>query len=94
MEPTSHVEKHEVPPLDDPLITYPQLKQFNINFSRRAIWELWRKGMFPAPLELSTHRIAWRRSDIVTWIDNLPRKKRQELSKKDPSRGGRPQKRR
>ena len=40
-----------------------------VGLSGQTIWRLRKKGSFPAPLQLSENRIAFRRSDIDAWIE-------------------------
>ena len=63
---------------DDPFVTFDQLVQYGITYKRKTLWEKCRKGEFPAPLHLSTNRVAWRRSAIVKWMDS---RQEREMSK-------------
>ena len=39
---------------------------------RTKFRELLRAGEFPAPRQISTCRVAWKSSDVQTWIDQRP----------------------
>ena len=41
--------------------------------TRLWIYRNVRTGNFPAPVRLSTRRIAWRRSEVETWMDSRPK---------------------
>jgi hypothetical protein len=59
-------------PPADPLVTYPSLKpEFGIPYTQDHLRRLWKKGRFPMPLQISAHRVAWRRSALVEWLDTL-----------------------
>lgn len=38
--------------------------------SRKTVWQLRRRGLFPEPVRLSAKRVAWRESDILAWVDS------------------------
>lgn len=42
-----------------------------VGLSRGTIWSLRRTNEFPAPVQLSANRIAWRESDVEAWMANL-----------------------
>lgn len=44
-----------------------------VPYSRMHIWRLEKSGAFPRRLKLGRRRIAWRLSEISTWIDTRPR---------------------
>ena len=41
--------------------------------SRVYLWRAVRAGTFPAPIKVSESRIAWRRSEVESWIASRPR---------------------
>ncbi|WP_233863682.1 helix-turn-helix transcriptional regulator [Paraburkholderia adhaesiva] len=52
------------------LVLLPQLKtEFGVPYSRMHLYRLVKAGQFPAPIRISSNRIAWRASSILAWID-------------------------
>lgn len=41
------------------------------SMSRATLYRLRKAGAFPAPVRISTRRVAWRRSDIEAWMNSL-----------------------
>jgi len=39
-----------------------------VRLSRTTIWRMVREGRFPAPIQITACRRAWRLSDISAWI--------------------------
>jgi len=56
----------------DRLVAWPELSR-TIGLSRPQVWRLRHEGKFPAPLRLSTNRVAWRASEIQQWIETRER---------------------
>ncbi len=54
------------------LISWPELKEL-VPLSRTTVWRRVREGRFPAPLQISRGRVAWRESDVVSWIASQQR---------------------
>lgn len=46
-----------------------------IPLSRSTVWRRIQAGAFPAPLQISPGRVAWRKQDILDWMNlgNQPR---------------------
>ena len=40
--------------------------------SRIYLWRLQRRGAFPAALQVSPNKIAWRRSSVLLWLAARP----------------------
>ena len=40
--------------------------------SRSTIYEVIRRGDFPAPVKLGARAVGWRRSDIEAWLESRP----------------------
>jgi prophage regulatory protein len=40
--------------------------------SRTTRWRLIRKKQFPEPVQITPHRIGWRESDIIDWLETRP----------------------
>lgn len=38
------------------------------SLSRATLWRLRQSGSFPAPLQISLNRVAWRECDVAAWI--------------------------
>jgi len=49
------------------LLTLKQLRT-NLTISRTTVWRAVRLGTFPAPLQLTPTRIAWRETDVLAWL--------------------------
>ena len=45
-----------------------------LRISRTTIWRLVKAGTFPPPLRITSKAIAWRRSDIEAWQEQLAEK--------------------
>ncbi len=43
-----------------------------VPFSKATLYALIRKGDFPRPIRLAARTVAWRESDIATWIASRP----------------------
>jgi prophage regulatory protein len=56
----------------DRLIGWPEIQK-TIGLSRPQIWRLRRDGNFPSPLKLSQNRVAWKSSEVQSWIDSRER---------------------
>jgi predicted DNA-binding transcriptional regulator AlpA len=60
-------------PLQKLLLTYPDLKQIGICFSRKHINWLMARGRFPKPIRLGgsdmSTKAHWRYADILAWIE-------------------------
>ncbi len=57
--------------LIDPLLAEAAVLKVT-TLGRSKFRELLRAGEFPAPRQISTCRVAWKRSDVQTWIDRRP----------------------
>ena len=40
-----------------------------IGVSRGTLWRMRCEGKLPAPMQISSRLVKWRRSDIMAWID-------------------------
>ena len=40
--------------------------------SRTTLWRRVRAGKFPKPISLSSHATRWKKTEIDTWINELP----------------------
>ena len=52
------------------LLTFHQLKELGVFYSREHIRRLVKIGAFPQPLQLSESRIAWLEDDVIGWIES------------------------
>jgi predicted DNA-binding transcriptional regulator AlpA len=61
-------------PIEPPLryLTYPELRQFGITYSRKHLIDLQRAGLFPQARQLSANRVGWVQSEIVNFLKNRP----------------------
>jgi prophage regulatory protein len=60
-------------------VSYPGLKDLGIPFTRVHLNRLISAGKFPAPVALSTQRIAWKIGDIEAWIESRPTVRRERV---------------
>lgn len=58
--------------MSESLIRLPALRA-KLGLSRATIYRLVAAGTFPAPIKLSPQTIAWKESEVETWIDARPR---------------------
>jgi predicted DNA-binding transcriptional regulator AlpA len=58
--------------LTDRLMGWPELQRV-VGLSRPQIWRLRQTGNFPSPLKLSQNRVAWKSSEVQSWIDSRER---------------------
>lgn len=57
---------------DDRLINLDEVRRL-IPISRSSVWKWSRRGAFPSPVRLpGSRRVAWRASEIRTWIAERP----------------------
>ena len=52
---------------NDSLLSWSQVRA-RVPLSRGTVWALRRKGAFPQAVQISENRIAWRASELNTWI--------------------------
>jgi prophage regulatory protein len=57
------------------LVVFAELRgpPYKIPYSRKHLITMRRAGEFPEPLQISANRVAWLRSDILSWIASRPR---------------------
>ena len=53
------------------LLSYRELSSLT-GLSRATIWRRVADSTLPKPLRLSPNRVAWRATDIQSWVDSLP----------------------
>ncbi len=53
---------------DDRLIDAVERRRL-VPYSDMHIWRLERAGKFPARIKLGPHRVAWRLSEILLWVE-------------------------
>lgn len=61
--------------MSDSLLTYAEVLKLTGIRSRSTIFERVQRGEFPAPLKLSPGYVRFRESEILSWIDSLPRQR-------------------
>lgn len=61
------VAAHEDERDGDRLLSWRDLRA-KIPLSRATIWALRRAGRFPEPVRISPGRVAWRESDVTSWM--------------------------
>jgi prophage regulatory protein len=59
----------------DPRSTFVQRKYLPlvVGLSPVTAWRMLRRGEFPAPIQLSRGRVAWRRTDLEQWLSTRER---------------------
>jgi prophage regulatory protein len=64
-----------VAPSDDVERMFIEMKQLpeTVRLCKSTILNRVKDGTFPAPVRLSARRIAWLKSDVMSWIANLPK---------------------
>jgi len=53
------------------LLRRPEVER-RVALSRSGIYARMAKGSFPLPVRIGDRAVAWRESDIATWIDSRP----------------------
>jgi prophage regulatory protein len=51
------------------MLSYPDLVELGVPYSRPHLSRLVKEGKFPAPFSLSAYRIVWREVDVFAWIE-------------------------
>lgn len=55
---------------DDRLLTMADLiNEKIVPYSKPTIYQMIREGRFPRQVRLGPNRVAWRRSEVLGWID-------------------------
>ena len=55
----------------DGMMDWPDVKAV-CTFSRKTIWLMERKGLFPRRRQLSAGRVGWMGSEVLEWIKTRP----------------------
>lgn len=50
------------------LLSWTQLKELGISFSREHLWRLEAAGKFPRRIYLSPQKVAWFEDEILEWL--------------------------
>jgi len=58
--------------MSDRLLTWPQVAAM-VPYSRMHVHRLEAAGKFPERVQLGPNRVAWRESEVLTWMDGLKR---------------------
>ncbi len=66
---STYTEANTIPAAEDALLDWPHLHPAYVPLSRSTVWALRRAGKFPEPVRISATRVAWRKSEILKWID-------------------------
>ena len=53
------------------LLSYPQLRDRGVPYTREHLRRLIAEQKFPAPIALSNKRIAWVEDEVSDWIANV-----------------------
>ena len=72
------------------LLSYSDLLSLGITFSRHQCNRWARQGQFPAAVQLSPRKIAWREADVLAWLTSRPQT---QSSQAAPVRAPRPPRR-
>ena len=70
----------------DRLLAWPKVREL-YGISRTTAWRLQKVGEFPQPVHISSGRVGWRESELITWAAS--RAHRDEVQR-DPPPGFRP----
>ena len=62
------------------LLTVKQVREI-VPVTRQHLYTLSRTCDFPAPLQLSNNRIAWRESEVIAWIETRKRVPRRRVKR-------------
>jgi hypothetical protein len=58
---------------DEIFVIYSDLPNYGIpRYSRKHLLDLMKRGQFPAAVQLSPNRVAWRASALQEWIASRP----------------------
>jgi predicted DNA-binding transcriptional regulator AlpA len=58
---------------DELFVTYHELPNYGIpQYSRKHLLDLMKRNQFPAAVQLSANRVAWRVSSLREWIASRP----------------------
>jgi predicted DNA-binding transcriptional regulator AlpA len=63
---------HTPPADEDRFVSYGELAAHGIVYTRVHLRRLVLKRLFPAPVQMSANRIAWRMSDLAIWKASRP----------------------
>lgn len=66
-------EANDETPGSDIFVPYSQLAEHGISYSRVWLNKMMRRREFPAAIQLSQNRIAWRLSELEGWKKSRPR---------------------
>jgi prophage regulatory protein len=58
--------------LEESLLNFHQVSEL-VRLSRSCIYNLIKDGKFPKPLKITKYASRWKKSEILDWIDSLPR---------------------
>ena len=50
------------------LLTFADLQERGVRFSRVHLWRLVNAGRFPAPIQVSARRKAWPEAEVDAWL--------------------------
>ena len=56
----------------DKLLRQPAVTEIT-TLSRSALYELMARGEFPRPLKIGAQAVAWKQSEVLAWLEALPR---------------------
>ena len=70
-KPSPHSRPPTSPPLDR-LISLEEVMR-RTTFSKATVYRKAADKSFPAPIKIGRHRVAWRASELASWLDALPR---------------------
>ena len=56
----------------DIYVSFRKLSEHGIDFTRPGLHVMVTRGLFPAPVQLSPNKIAWKLSDLIAWKASRP----------------------
>jgi prophage regulatory protein len=58
----------------DRLLDKPEVLALT-GFSFPTVWQMMREGRFPRSFLIGKQKVAWRESEVLAWLENLPRQR-------------------
>lgn len=68
------------PPRGQRLLSYEELRQLGIPYSKVQLWRMAKEGTFPAPVKLGHSRRAWVEEEVNEWMVKLIQNRTVEVS--------------
>lgn len=70
--PSEHAERLEALRASDPgFIRLPRVVALT-GLSKSTVWDRSRLGTFPAPVKIGEHATAWKKAEVLAWMESRP----------------------